>query len=927
MPSGLEQDVLMETFRWDFVTDPPTRLLAELQVARARLHAGQYKTASRAARRLLRHLDARQIPDQSPAAQVRRLFEIRADGLALGAIAASLLEQSDGSGLLADARTAFDALLNASHSLRPSSSASYGMVLALSGGANEAVDPLIRAVNAGESVLLPVVHELARRLMLDGSAADATRLLHALQARYPRSAAVAIELATACDAAGEAEPAADAHVAAGALCAGEHRYELALEHFAQARATVPGHPLAALGGCQALLAVGRIAEAVEALEELRRTQPALAGSHAVLALALAQQNRLPDALATVHEALGTFPDDSWLLDTRIRLLFSAGRREDALDAADRALQIDPTDREWRSLRAEILLLGPDDTDIALDILRELADTDPDSVTSTVRLARALQAAGRHRQALDAVQQGLVRHPDEATLLDLQLALLNTLGRPKEAAARAREAVAHGVPRQSVAAHVAEAMVKLDRFEEAISAADEALAERASPRARRVRGLAYQRLGRYREAVADLERIEAEADAEARVALAASLAELASRDMAQGRGDVRARFERAVELDPGNTLARLRLAEILRRSGDPVAALQHANLGLEAEPDNPALLGTRGQILEAMDQDDEAEADLRRAVELDGSLGWAQTELGDFLRVNRRFDEALSHLDRAIEVNPDDPWPQASRGAALYSLDRYGEALESLDRALTLQPDYPWAYSLKAAVLNDIDELPAARENIDRGIALNDSMAWARGISGWLHIMTATDHEDAESAHRAAEDYSRALEIDPDVTDALIGLAEADLLLGDDPTGTELLQRATAALRAKNPEVAGIQAAVGWCELRLGRHEQAIDALVHAIALDTTHISAAFDLALTLLCAGRVEVALEEYDQAIARTRAVGHSGRRRALVHVARRDLNALARVQLADRPDAVDEVRRRLSEDSGGDRASSTGSLQVPRS
>jgi tetratricopeptide (TPR) repeat protein len=56
--------------------------------------------------------------------------------------------------------------------------------------------------------------------------------------------------------------------------------------------------------------------------------------------------------------------------------------------------------------------------------------------------------------------------------------------------------------------------------------------------------------------------------------------------------------------------------------------------------------------------------------------------------------------------------------------------------------------------------------------------------------------------------------------------------------------------------------VGWCELRLGRHEDAVATLREALRRDGRWIAVRFDLALALLCAGERSRAFLEYSRGV-----------------------------------------------------------------
>ncbi|MEP6851746.1 MAG: tetratricopeptide repeat protein [bacterium] len=903
--------------RWDFVTDPPTKFLAGLDTARTRLRRGQLGQARTAARRLLRDLDAKWPPNLANSLMPARLAELRASALAIRAIASARLVDPDAAAELAVAIAAYEDIVADGQALRPPSLASYGMALVLTGRAVDAVEPLARAAESGEDVLTELVERTARDLIEQGQPEQAVRLLRAVHERYPREAGVAAALARACADAGDPAASAEAHVAAGALFASRGDLAEAQDHFSGAQALVPGHPLAAMGYSQALAALGRADDALAAVTIVAREQPGLAGAHAVIALVLALQDKPADAWAVVDAALETFAEDPWLLDTRIRLLLDSGDTAAALAAVDRALAVDPTDRGWRGMHAELRIARREDTDEGIETLRELAASAGDDTEPVLRLASALLAVGRRREALRVVERACADHPDDLALLIDQTRLLALVGRHSDASDSAYKAIALGAEPAVVASPLAVSLLALGDVDGAERAADQALSR--DPDAidvRRIRGLLQHRAGHHGAAVADLEAVlsaEPEDD-QSREALAASATELGLQAADQGNHPTAVEWlSRALALVADDGRARQALTETLRRAGDYAAALHHADLGLSHHPDDAWLLGTRGQVHLALDDLGRAEEDLRRALDLDPSLAWARSELGDLLRTTNHLREALQHLQRVTHDVPDDARAWASRGAAEFSLDRYDEAVASLDQALALDPDYAFAHAVKGAVLCDVDEVAGARTHLDRGLELDPTQAWALTQRAWLSLLFASSGTsvDLERAHSARDDWAHALDLEPGSTDALIGLAEVDFVLGE-PDGAEHLESAVASLADERAPDADALASLGWCRLRLGDPAAAIEAFVQAMAKDPRHISAAFDLSLALLCAGRYEVALEEYAQAVARVRAVRHPGRRRHLLRVARRDLRALCPRPGADLKEPAAEVERILNSREG---------------
>ncbi len=109
--------------------------------------------------------------------------------------------------------------------------------------------------------------------------------------------------------------------------------------------------------------------------------------------------------------------------------------------------------------------------------------------------------------------------------------------------------------------------------------------------------------------------------------------------------------------------------------------------LESQPDDIEILYARSLVAERLNRLDQAEADLRRVLELEpdntralNALGYTLTDRTD------RHQEALEYISRALEQSPDDPAIIDSMGWVLYRLGRLEEAQDYLQKAYALNPD-------------------------------------------------------------------------------------------------------------------------------------------------------------------------------------------------------------------------------------------------
>ena len=129
------------------------------------------------------------------------------------------------------------------------------------------------------------------------------------------------------------------------------------------------------------------------------------------------------------------------------------------------------------------------------------------------------------------------------------------------------------------------------------------------------------------------------------------------------------------------------AQLLRDANDNKGAYDVLVLALKEHPDSTDLLYDAAMVAEKLDKIDDAEARLRRVVELKPDDAQALNALG-YTLVDRttRYSEGLVLIEKAHKLSPDDPFILDSMGWALFRLGRYGEAEDYLRRALNERPD-------------------------------------------------------------------------------------------------------------------------------------------------------------------------------------------------------------------------------------------------
>lgn len=129
------------------------------------------------------------------------------------------------------------------------------------------------------------------------------------------------------------------------------------------------------------------------------------------------------------------------------------------------------------------------------------------------------------------------------------------------------------------------------------------------------------------------------------------------------------------------------ADLLIRAEQLEDAMRLYDDALAREPDHSDLLYARALLAEELGRLDQAEADLRRLIELEPDNAHALNALGYTLADRtQRYDEALALVQRAIALAPDEPAIIDSLGWVYYRMGDHDQALKYLRQAFELLKD-------------------------------------------------------------------------------------------------------------------------------------------------------------------------------------------------------------------------------------------------
>jgi len=403
---------------------------------------------------------------------------------------------------------------------------------------------------------------------------------------------------------------------------------------------------------------------------------------------LASEGLIEEALSRFEQALESAPENPEAIEAVGRALLNLGRLEEAEASFLDALEIDP---EWVAPRMGLALvaLGRDEPFKIVHHLERAIEADPGYPESYVELGRYYGYMGEPALAKATFERWTGRHPEDADMLiNAGLTLFDA----------ADFAEAYGF------------------FEKAVEAATE---EEQRSGALTFRANALDMLGRYDEAVAAYEEVIAETPEwwEAHANLGICHARNGRMERAE------AAFRRGLEDCPGSPEIRDELAaHLLAQGGDLQEALKLSEEAVALGRDEIRHLITLGEVRLALG-DDEGTAEAYRAVlALDPENPDAHLELGILHERRGETAEAEEHFVESLKADPGNPRALYSYASLYYTADDLETAEEILERAVAADAEYSPALSALASIRARRGEYGDALDFIERAVEAGESDA-------------------------------------------------------------------------------------------------------------------------------------------------------------------------------------------------------------
>jgi tetratricopeptide (TPR) repeat protein/TolB-like protein len=309
------------------------------------------------------------------------------------------------------------------------------------------------------------------------------------------------------------------------------------------------------------------------------------------------------------------------------------------------------------------------------------------------------------------------------------------------------------------------------------------------------------------------------------------------------------LEHAVAADPSSPLTHACLAEAelqkylitsgeqwWNRARDSLKTAEHLN------PDVAAVRSVSGLINRAIGHYDEAQADLKRAIEIEPMNGDLWRQLGSVYRRSNRSTEALAALQKAIQLQPGYFKNYEELGDFYYDRYEFEEAVRQYKRMVELAPGQSYAHFLLSTPYLNMGRYSDAEDELRLAMKIQET-------SDVVHTLSVSlMYQDRD--REAIPYYLRALELGPPPANKYL----LYLNLGTSYRRSKQPKEGERAYRKalelaygeleKNPKNGYIRSCVAYLLARLGDRQGAEANAVQALGLTPGDVNVPWMVALT-----------------------------------------------------------------------------------
>lgn len=317
------------------------------------------------------------------------------------------------------------------------------------------------------------------------------------------------------------------------------------------------------------------------------------------------------------------------------------------------------------------------------------------------------------------------------------------------------------------------------------------------------------------------------------------------------------MERAVAADSDSPLPRAGLAEaawfkyFLTKDRQWLdRATESARQAELRDPDSAPMHRIAGILKANAGQYEMAEAEYRRAIELEPTNGDAYRRLGMALEQNNQPEEALAAYRRALEAEPAYYRTNQQLGSFYFNRANYTEAVRYFSKTVELAPDEPSGHFALGSAFTNVGRFADAESEFRFAIRLQETPTALHALG----LVLMYEGRDSE----ATSYFISALKLNPDRLSSWMYLGNC-YRRTERPAEAERANRRALGLAevemARNPRDGYVRSFLAYLCARLGDRQRAESEIAQALQLSSNGANTQFMAAVTYEALGMRDATL------------------------------------------------------------------------
>jgi tetratricopeptide (TPR) repeat protein len=576
--------------------------------------------------------------------------------------------------------------------------------------------------------------------------------------------------------------------------------------------------------------------------------PSNAEAHSLLANVAEARGKHDEAMSEIARAIASKPDNADFYWTRGTFESNAEHLQAAEASYRKALEIDPKNDRVLIALSEIYK-GQQRWEDAEKVLERCIAARPQLVQPRLELARLYLDQSRRDTAEQVLLQAQRDMPDNPEAYRLLPEFYSTIG-ATEKALSTFETLHRQHPKDlKTAKEYAQLLFSLRQVNRANDINEQVLASAPrDPDALSLKGQILTQQGKTDAAISMLRGVVNDYPTNAVTHYALGLALDASGDHHAAKNQ----WLQAAQLDPNMVDVQRVLAQVGVLEHDKVLLQQSAEQLINHAPEAPDGYIYRAVLEADNKQDDKAEADLNKSIQLAPQNAIGITKMAEWRLTRKRYAEAERLFEQALERDPNSFDALEGLVTTYKEQKRPEQMLSRVHTQIAKEPNNSFFYRLLAALQEDNRDFAGAEDSARKAISLDSSNNDAFELLGRVEVKQgaaqqalATSHEwikrnpryaraylltgsleESKGNWTAAEElYRKAIELQPHYADAENNLA---YLLLETGGNTDIALSLAQSAHNEAPNVPTISDTLAWAYYHKGLYKMSINLLEDAL---------------------------------------------------------------------------------------------------